>query len=161
MTQVFFADGFNPNQPRDEDGRWTSEGSVGGFGSRAKGTIGFGIGDNPLPRSDLNVYAAAGKKRFSTKWDKAFKEETIPVETLWTRQTLLDKAEVNLEPVADPTQVPPIKVARINGKNIVLDGNHRAASFFLQGLPEIRANVIDLDDPKNAGLINRDRLNED
>lgn len=141
-------------------GQFASSKSPGGFGSGLKGKVEFGVGDNPLPRSDLNVYAAVGKKRFTQKWDRAFKEEVLDVKTLKVRQTTLDKAETNLSPIKDPDSLPPIKVARVNGENIVLDGNHRAASLFLQGHSKVKADVIDLDDPKNASLIDRNKLED-
>lgn len=154
------ADVTDANPYHDEKGRFTTGPgkAPGGFGSGHTGEIGFGVADNPLPRSNLNVYEATGKKRFSKKWDQAFKEETLPVATLKTRQTLLDKAETNLKPISG--EIPKIKVARLNGENIVLDGNHRAASLFLQGAKEVRADVIDLDDPKNASLINMNKVHD-
>lgn len=164
----FFTDAEQPRAPAGTPtgGQWVKGSggfqskakNPGGFGSGETGEIGFGVSDNPIPRSDLNVYEAVGKKRFTKKWDDAFKEEVIPVATLTTRQTLLDKAESNLRPVQDPSSLPPIRVARVNGINIILDGNHRAASLYLQGVPNIKASVIDLDDPKLASLINRDKL---
>lgn len=129
----------------------------GGFGSFQLEKPVFGASDNVIPMTRYNIYGATGKKRFSLKWDKSFKLETLDVKNLRTVQPVLDKAE-NLRPVEDPSTLPPIKVARVNGENVVLDGNHRASSLFLQGHPKIKANVIDLDDPKNASLINRDKL---
>lgn len=137
--------------------KFVEKDSMGGFGSGEVERLGSGIVANPIPFTKYNLYRAVGNKRFTTKWDKAFREEEIPLETVQTVQSLLDKVR-NLVPIKDPSNLPPIKVARVNGQNIILDGNHRSAVLYLQGFKNIKAQVIDLDDPKLASLINRSKL---
>ena len=144
-------------QPEFKGKSFTIAGEMGGFGSGQAEKAVFGQSSNPIPMSNQNIYLAVGNKRFTKKWDDAFKEEIVPLETLQTVQSLLDKVE-NLKPVLDPSTLPPVKIARINGQDILLDGNHRAATLWLQGFKGIKALVIDLDDPKNTSLINMAKL---
>lgn len=130
---------------------------TGGFGSWQFERAGVGFIDTPLPLwdADLNLYGALGKKRFTLAWDKGFKKVELDPARLTTIQSLL-----NVVPavVKDYTKLEPIKVAKLDGHYIVLDGNHRAAALWIQGERRIIANVIDLDDPVNAKLLNRSKL---
>ena len=144
-------------QPEFKGKSFNVASEMGSYGSGQVEKATFGSTANPIPMSNQNVYLAVGNKRFTKKWDDAFKEEIVPIETLQTVQSSLDKAD-NLKPVLDPSTLPPVKIARINGQDILLDGNHRAATLWLQGFKGIKASVIDLDDPKNASLINKAKL---
>ena len=58
----------------------------------------------------------------------------------------------NLRPIKDGSY-PPITVAKINGKLVIVDGNHRAVSAFVQGKDDIDADYIDLDLPANKHFL--------
>lgn len=137
--------------------QFTLDSKNGGFGSWQFEKFSVGFIDNPMPVWDagLGLYDALGKRRFSAAWDKAFKQVELDPAKLTTIQGQLNKVP---DVIPDFSEVPPIKVAKLDGNLIVLDGNHRAAALWIQGERRILANVIDLDDPANAKLIDRSKL---
>jgi hypothetical protein len=122
-----------------------SDKGFGGFGSGQVTSEGGGHADSPLPQvSPENNPLVVLKPTRGDLLDSVKKVTKVNVKDLQTWQNHIDPAK--LRPLeGDPG---PIEVAKINGKLVVMNGNHRAVSAFIEGKGEIDAKVADFDDPK-------------
>lgn len=97
---------------------------------------------SPFPK-----YPALSKLR-KTKYvweDKAKTLYLVPVKQLYTWQLGVDSSKIL--PLNDPNY-PPIKVNQIGNHLVIMNGNHRATSAYVQGLKYIKAYVANFDDEK-------------
>jgi 8-oxo-dGTP pyrophosphatase MutT (NUDIX family) len=138
LAQV--TDAFNPNQPRDKDGKWTG----GALPTRYTGSDVTHpyhlerVVDNPLPRakgitkSDLDDFP-------KTMFDKQYRStKTVSVAGLSTLQdyvnpeTVAEYQKPRAEQHYGTTSGPPL-VIRVGKEDIIVDGTHRLAAEMRKG----------------------------
>lgn len=144
------------DHPRASDGKFGSGGGskkafeksdkgFGGFGSGVISSESGGHTRTPLPvvsREDNPLVVL--KPTRGDLIDSVKTVTRVSVKDLQTWQDHLDPAK--LRPIEGDLE--PIEVAKINGKLVVMNGNHRAVSAFIEGKGEIDAKIADFDDPK-------------
>lgn len=110
----------------------------------------FGSGVVPetyMDSSPFPKYPALSKLR-KTKYvweDKVKTVSLVPVKHLYAWQLGVDSSKITLPLKSD---YPPIKVNQIDGHLVIMNGNHRAATAYIQGLKYIKAYVANFDDEK-------------
>lgn len=147
---------FNESDhPRASDGKFGSGGGskktfeksskgFGGFGSGVITSEGGGHTETPLKQvSPENNPLRVLKPTRGDLIDAVKSVTKVNVRDLETWQNHIDPSK--LRPIeGDPG---PLEVAKINGKLVVMNGNHRAVSAFIEGKSEIDARVADFDAP--------------
>jgi hypothetical protein len=99
------------------------------------------VEETPLPLAKL--HSELKSNNYNAKPVQGVQD--IPVRELHAWQGTIQPDKLRpLEP-----GYPPIEVAKLDGKYIIRNGNHRAVSGFVQGADTIKANLTDFDDPKN------------
>lgn len=116
-------------------------------GSRTIPT-GSGWSTSPLPEVPLSSNPLTVlKPTRGDAWDTKgiAKDVDANIDDLMSWQTGIDVEK--LRPIVG--EVPPIKLAQVNGKLVIMDGNHRAVSAWLAGDKTIAAKFVNFDTIKN------------
>lgn len=131
------------NEPRDEQGRWTSGGGSGtisvgsGYGgsdaSAGMKKAGL-VADNPLPRSREMQISDAGELATAGVFQGKFSDVSVDVNSLKTIQDYVVPAQVSAYALPKDQQpfglsTGPIAVVRVGNETMVIDGTHRLAAI--------------------------------
>lgn len=125
-------------------------GSVNTFDKFVEGPEWGGFGEGkiawtqPLPQWTSFTPSDIVKTGYQTA--DGYTEQVLDLFQLKTWQGSLDKLD-NMAPVSGYESLPPVRVIKFDGHYVLMDGNHRAATLYAQGIDKIKANVLDLDDP--------------
>lgn len=114
-----------------------------GSGKIPRGSI---LIDSPIPNvpDESNPLTVLGPLR-SEPFEKVAAVTKVPVKELYTWQGGLEPER--LRPIAE--DVPPIHVGKINGRLVIMNGNHRASAAFAEGRETVDAYVVDFDQTQN------------
>ena len=129
------------DQPRDENGRWTSDGA-GNLESLKTQDLVYG---DDIYSTDVFAGLAQGEQHAVPEW--AYVTETVDLATLFASQEAVSKEKVGRN-FSGPRVGPdgkstlPTAVRLPDGRTIVQDGHHRAYAAALLGSPRIAAKVL-------------------
>lgn len=111
----------------------------------------YGSGQFPktyFDSSPFPSYPALTKLRKTKyQWEDKSRLVLVPVRELYSWQSGVDST--NLRPLIDPNY-PAIKVNQIEGKLVIMNGNHRAIAAYISGLKYIKADYVNFDQLKAA-----------
>lgn len=150
----FFADGFNADQPRDKDGRWTSSGGGAAF---LEGSASINMFGQP---SEKGIFVALPKglkqleedSELSTRMYREAKDSEAwkgrdltefqpTLENLVATQPVLKRSTMeelinNYDPKKSTRTIQPGSVYKTpSGKFVIFDGHHRMIAAALEGRP--------------------------
>lgn len=102
---------------------------------------------SPL-KLDEHAFAVMKPNAYNAKPEKGVFR--VPVAELYTWQDHVDPGKLRPLPEhLSKTTLEPLELRQVDGKLVLWQGNHRAASAFVQGVKELYATVINFDDKKN------------
>jgi HK97 family phage prohead protease len=146
MDRMHTRAGFDPGQPRDDDGKWSDTGGGGG-----SATGGFGFTSEPRAKDRIvNVFPhptdRETRSKFSPLEDEAVKayragkaeEKDVRLDDLYSLQQDIyppatrDKGPASRNPL----------VMSYQGALIIVDGNHRLAAAKMRGDKTAKADVV-------------------
>jgi len=144
--------GFEESKhPRAENGQFGSGSRLGGDhkewhsskGERKLPTNEEAVVQSPIPlaKTDLNKVKGPGVSEAV----KNQPTQSVPLNKLGTLQPQVAVSKLK----NFSKEAPPVSVVKWRGKMILIDGNHRVSSAWVSGEKDIKAKVLDLDDPKN------------
>ena len=127
---------FNPDQPRDPDGKFAS----GGWGSAKEMTsIPGAIDIYKMRPAEMPM---TGEQISHLKEQGKFKTQDVAIDKLIPTQTKLDPETVEKYKQDKPSEREPVNVVKSGGKFYLYDGHHRVAAAAANGEIKVQAHVF-------------------